>query len=106
MPPALSLPQISGSAAAVRGADAAEILRKLTELFLSGAEQLGADQLGLYDDIFVRLIPQASPQALTELSTRLSGAIIAPPATTHFLALHGDAAIAAPMLVKASWLPQ
>jgi uncharacterized protein (DUF2336 family) len=108
MAAAPSAAQIAGpTASSARGVlDVAEILRKLTELFLSGTEHLGDHELGLYDDIFVRLIPQAGPQALAELSTRLSGATIAPPATTHFLALHGDALIAAPMLVKASWLPQ
>src|SRR5690242_14922278 len=93
-------------ASARGGPDCAEILRKLTALFLSDTARLGEPQLGLYDEIFAQLIPQAGPQALAALSASLSAAAIAPPAVTRFLAAHADALVAAPMLAKASWLPE
>jgi uncharacterized protein (DUF2336 family) len=96
----------SAGAPARSGPDCAEILRKLTALFLCDTEHLGGRQLGLYDDILSQLIPQAGSQALAELSASLSAAPVAPLAVTRFLAAHADALVAAPILAKASWLPE
>jgi uncharacterized protein (DUF2336 family) len=93
-------------ASARGGPDCAEILRKLTALFLSDTAHLRERQLGLYDELFAQLILQAGPQALAALSASLSAATVAPPAITRFLASHGDALVAAPMLAKASWLAE
>jgi uncharacterized protein (DUF2336 family) len=81
-----------------------DILRKTTSLFLSGPRPHTAEQFDLFDEIFARLMPQVSAEALGELSAALAAVERAPYATVRLLASHGDIRVAAPMLAKASVL--
>jgi len=74
------------------------ILRQVTNLFLSNVGHLGEDQIGLLDDVLVRLIERTEAGSLAPVSESLSNIAVAPPATVRRLAFHNDASVAAPVL--------
>jgi uncharacterized protein (DUF2336 family) len=81
-----------------------EILRQVTNLFLADADRLSAVQVGVFDDVLVRLIEQAEVRTLAQLSSNLSGLMLAPRDALRKLALHEDASVAAPVLRKSGRL--
>ncbi|MGA7810154.1 DUF2336 domain-containing protein [Bradyrhizobium sp.] len=85
---------VSGSTPARR----AEMLRQLMHLLALSAHRLREEQIGIFDDVLVRLLPGLEPQALLQLSTGLSGLAVAPKETVRRLADHEQAPIAAPLL--------
>ena len=50
----------------------AQILRRITSLFLSGAARLGEEHIELFDDIFVRLMDCVDAPTLAAFSAMLS----------------------------------
>jgi uncharacterized protein (DUF2336 family) len=84
----------------------AEILRKVTRLFLSDADRLNEAQIGVFDDVLVRLIERVEAQVLTQLSSSLSAVGFAPKKAVRQLAFHEDASVAAPVLSKSGQLSE
>jgi uncharacterized protein (DUF2336 family) len=84
----------------------AEILRKVTRLFLSDADRLNEAQIGVFDDVLVRLIERVEAQVLTQLSSSLSATGFAPREAVRQLAFHEDASVAAPVLSKSRQLSE
>lgn len=85
---------------------ATDILRKTTSLFKAGPHPHAAEQLELYDGMFVRLMPQVASETLAELSAVLAAVARAPHATARQLAAHHEIKIAAPILAKAAVLSE
>ena len=85
---------------------ATDILRKTISLFMAGPKPHGAEQLGLYDEMFARLMPQVASESLAELSAALASVERAPSATARQLAGHSELRIAAPILAKAAVLSE
>jgi uncharacterized protein (DUF2336 family) len=83
-----------------------EILRKVTRLFLSDADRLNEAQVGVFDDVLVRLIERVEAQVLSQLSCHLSGVGMAPKEAVRQLASHADASVAAPVLSKSMQLSE
>jgi len=83
-----------------------EILRKVTRLFLSDADRLNEAQVGVFDDVLVRLIERVEAQVLTQLSSHLSGVGLAPKEAVRQLASHEDASVATPVLSKSMQLSE
>jgi uncharacterized protein (DUF2336 family) len=77
-----------------------EVLRKVTDLFLQGAEDFSAEQTGLFDDVFCHLVEKIERNALIELSGRLAPINAAPVNVVRRLARDGDIEIAGPILEK------
>jgi uncharacterized protein (DUF2336 family) len=75
-----------------------QTLNKITDLFLNGADQFNEDHVGLFDDVFNRLINEIEPPACAELSNRLAPVENAPVQLVRRLARDDDIAIAGPML--------
>ncbi len=75
-----------------------EILRDITNLFISGANAFAAEHIKLFDNIFNRLIVEVEAKARCELSVRLAVIDNAPPALVRRLALDDNIAVAAPLL--------
>ena len=50
----------------------AQMLQKITDLFLNGAGQFNEDHVSLFDDVFGRLINEIEAKARSELSNRLA----------------------------------
>jgi uncharacterized protein (DUF2336 family) len=83
----------------------AEILRQVTDLFLCDAHRLSESQIGIFDDVLVRLIERADTPTLVLLSNDLCHASAAPPKAMRQLAFHNDASVAAPVLKRFDRLP-
>jgi uncharacterized protein (DUF2336 family) len=77
-----------------------QILRQVTDLFLSEADRFNETQISLFDDVLVRLIERVEARTLAHLSDTLSEIDVAPREAVRRLAFHDDASVAAPVLTK------
>jgi uncharacterized protein (DUF2336 family) len=80
------------------------MLRKLTDLFLAGAESYSDDSLRLFDELMSRLIVQIEREALVELSHKLSTASRAPRNVISRLSHDDDIAIAERVIEQSNML--
>ncbi|HEU5017660.1 MAG TPA: DUF2336 domain-containing protein [Pseudolabrys sp.] len=76
----------------------ADILRRITDLFLAGAGTYAADQTDLFDGVLYRLTERIETKARAELARRLAPVDEAPPATVRRLAYDESIEVAAPIL--------
>ena len=76
----------------------AETLRRITTLFLDGADVFNEDHVGLFDDVISYLIEEIEAKALAELAHRLGCVDNAPTKVMGALAMHDDIDVAAPAL--------
>ena len=81
------------------------VLRKITDLFLSGAELYTDQHVALFDAVISRLLPGMDRDELAELSSRLAAIANAPINVLASLARHLDIAVCAPVLEQAKALP-
>jgi uncharacterized protein (DUF2336 family) len=93
--------------AAIQGGSAekrAEMLRRVTDLFVSTAPRVTEAQAGLFDDVFEQLIKEIEWKAVLELSERMSSVENAPDRLIRRLA-HDDAIeISGPVLARSDRL--
>ena len=75
-----------------------ETLRRVTDLFLSGAVDFSNEQIALFDDVFQCLMHHIENSAKALLSTRLAPVDRAPPLTIRALAFDDAIEVAAPVL--------
>jgi uncharacterized protein (DUF2336 family) len=80
------------------------ILRRVTDLFLVGAENYSNEQIAIFDDVISRLIEDIGQPALLELSSRLAPVSKAPKNVVTCLSGLDDIAIAGPALEKSGSL--
>src|ERR1700712_574107 len=81
-----------------------ETLRRVTDLFISGAVDFSAHQIGLFDDVFQCLTDHIETSAKVLLARRLAPIDAAPPLTIRALALDDLIEVAAPVLSRSEWL--
>jgi uncharacterized protein (DUF2336 family) len=81
-----------------------ETLRRVTDLFISGAVDYSDDQVGLFDDVFQCLIVHIEVAAKALLSNRLAPIDTAPPLTIRALAFDDLIEVAAPVLSRSERL--
>jgi len=81
-------------------------LHQITKLFLSRGPGIAADQIALFDDVFVRLIDHVDTSALAQFSQQLCEAKYAVPLSFRKLALHGDESVSVPILRSARLSPE
>jgi uncharacterized protein (DUF2336 family) len=81
-----------------------QMLRQVTDLFLSDADRLNENQISVFDDVLVRLTSRMEAQALAQLSASLSGSSFAPRQVVRQLAHRHEASIAVPVLTRSSRL--
>jgi uncharacterized protein (DUF2336 family) len=77
-----------------------QILRQVTCLFLASVDRLKEHHVSVYDDVFVRLIECVDARTLAKLSAVLADQTSAPTQAVRRLALHEDATVAVPVLLK------
>lgn len=77
-----------------------QMLRRVTDLFLSDADRLNENQIGVFDEVLGCLIERMESRALAQLSTTLSRSGLAPKGVVRQLAYHEEVAVAGPMLAK------
>ena len=81
-----------------------DILTRVTDLFISGAEHYSEDHVGVFDDVMVRLVNTIEAKARAKLSARLAPIANAPSHVVHTLALDDDIEVARPMLAQSTRL--
>jgi uncharacterized protein (DUF2336 family) len=81
-----------------------ETLRRVTDLFISGAVDYSDEQVGLFDDVFQCLIIHIEVSAKALLSNRLALIDTAPPLTIRALAFDDLIEVAAPVLSRSERL--
>jgi hypothetical protein len=81
-----------------------QILRQVTNLFLSNVDRLGEPQIGVFDGVLVHLIERIEASTLVHLSEDLSKVELAPRETIRKLAFHNDPSVAAPVLRNSNLL--
>lgn len=84
----------------------AQILRQVTDLFLSNVESLRESQIGAFDCLLVPLVERLGARALVHLSEGLSTVDRAPCETIRKLAFHDDPLVAAPVLQNSDRLSE
>lgn len=80
------------------------MLRQVTDLFLSEADRLNEEQIGVFDNVLVQLIERIETRTLAEISERLAHVTNAPIDLTLNLARHSEIGIAGPILTNSSRL--
>jgi uncharacterized protein (DUF2336 family) len=82
------------------------ILRQVTGLLLSCSNRLNEQQIGIFDDVLVRLIQTVDARPLATLSMAVAGLTSAPREALRRLAFHEDAAVASPILLRSDSLSE
>jgi uncharacterized protein (DUF2336 family) len=80
-------------------------LRRIVDLFMSGAALYGAEQVAVFDEVIGRLMQKMDRLQLAELSSQLAPIANAPVGVLGRLARHSDTAVCGPILEQASALP-
>jgi uncharacterized protein (DUF2336 family) len=82
----------------------AEMLRRITDLFLLGSSDLSDEQVAMFDNVMSRLIEEVERSARSALATRLLAISNAPPRTIRKLALDDSIEVAGAMLSQCGQL--
>ncbi len=93
-------------AALASGADMrrTEMLARITELFVGGAARYSEEQIGVFDDVMVRLASTVEADARAKLALRLAPIANAPSSLIHTLAFDDDIDVARPILSQSERL--
>jgi len=83
-----------------------EILRRVTDLFIVGADHFSDLEIQLFDEVIARLAGEIEHSALALLSMRLALIAKAPPRTIRRLAFDEDVDIAGPVLSRSERLDE
>jgi uncharacterized protein (DUF2336 family) len=83
-----------------------QALQRITTLFLDGASQFNEEHVGLFDEVFTRLIAEIESKARAELSHRLAPVDNAPVEVVRRLAQDDDIAVAGPVLQQSPRIPE
>jgi len=84
----------------------AAMLKRITSLFLDGAERFNDDHVRLFDEVFSRLIQEIESKARIELANRLAPVGNAPVRVVRSLANDDDIAVAGPILKQSPRLAE
>ncbi len=82
----------------------AEILRRITDLFVAGSDHFDGEQMSLFDDVMSRLLNEIEHSARVAFGERLSAVTNAPPNASRTLALDDSIAVAGPVLRRSESL--
>jgi uncharacterized protein (DUF2336 family) len=82
----------------------ADVLRRVTDLFIIRAETISEEQIALFDDVFESLIEEIEQQTLARLSERLALVGNAPTKIIRRLSRHDGIDVAGPVLEKSTRL--
>jgi uncharacterized protein (DUF2336 family) len=95
---------LDNSAAQASDIKRAAMLRHLTDLYLTGAEDFSDDEVALVDDVFVRLVTTIEESSRALLATRIAGIAKAPPKVLRLLACDDAIEVASPILSQSEHL--
>jgi uncharacterized protein (DUF2336 family) len=83
-----------------------QMLRQIANLFLAGADRLDARQIGVFDDVLLRLMERVETPTLSHLSRLLAALTSVPKEAVRRLAFHEDVMVAAPVLLGSGSLSE
>ena len=86
------------------GPQRAEILQRVTQLFLHNANAFGEEHVAVFDEVMGHLIERIEQQALIQLSSQLAPVANAPANVVHRLARSDDIEVSQPILVQSPML--
>jgi uncharacterized protein (DUF2336 family) len=81
-----------------------EMLTRITDLFVGGAARYSEEQIGVFDDVMVRLVSTIEAKARAKLAQRLAPIANAPSGVIHLLAFDDDIDVAQPVLKQSERL--
>jgi len=96
--PGTLIEELERTLATGTGAQRIQTLARVTDLFILGAEKYSDDQIGLFDDVLLRITARIEAKSLARLSSRIATVPNAPPRTVRELAFHDNIAVARPVL--------
>jgi uncharacterized protein (DUF2336 family) len=82
----------------------ADVLRRVTDLFVTGSDRFNGEQRALFDDVMGRLVDEIESSARAEFGERLSTISNAPPRVCRVLALDDSIEVAGPLLAHSDQL--
>jgi uncharacterized protein (DUF2336 family) len=91
---------IAGASSDRRG----EMLRKVTDLFVSDSDEISGEELSVFDDVIIRLAAEIEQTARTLLAKRFAPIRKAPPDTIRLLAFDDSIDVAYPVLAQSALL--
>ncbi|MGA7788914.1 MAG: DUF2336 domain-containing protein [Xanthobacteraceae bacterium] len=77
-----------------------DILSRITDLFINGAQHFSEDQIGVFDDVMARLVNVIEAKARAKLANRLAPIANAPSNVIHMLAFDDNIEVASPVLAQ------
>ena len=80
------------------------MLTRITDLFVGSASRYSDEQIGVFDDIMVRLVSAIEAKARVKLAQRLATIANAPSNVIHLLAFDDDIDVAQPVLKQSERL--
>ncbi len=83
-----------------------EMLRKMTDLFLSDADRLNEQQIKVFDDVLICLMERIETRTLAHLSDQFADVNSAPREVVRQLAFHSEIEVAGPVLAKSTRLSE
>jgi len=92
------LDELEAALASGTNARRIEMLTRITDLFVGGAQRYSEDQIGVFDDVMVRLVAAIEAKARARLSHRLAPIGNAPTHVVNMLAFDDDIEVAEPVL--------
>jgi uncharacterized protein (DUF2336 family) len=84
----------------------AEMLSRVTDLFMASAERYSVDQIDLFDEVIAKLATAIEAKARAKLSIRLADVPSAPPKVVRMLAFDDDIEVARPILKESERLEE
>jgi uncharacterized protein (DUF2336 family) len=82
----------------------ADVLRRVTDLFVAGFDRFDTEQKALFDDVMGRLVTEIGSSARAAFGERLATIPHAPPKVSRLLALDDEIDIARPLLMQSDEL--
>jgi uncharacterized protein (DUF2336 family) len=104
-----SLPLLDELEAALSGRDAnrrIDILTRVADLFVHGAERYSEDQVHVFDDVMTRLVNTIETKARAKLASRLAPIPNAPSGIIHMLAFDDEIEVARDVLAQSERLDE
>ena len=83
-----------------------DMLRKMTDLFLSDADRLNEQQIKVFDNVLARLMERIESQTLAQLSGQFADLNSAPRDVVRQLAFHDEIEVAGPVLARSTRLSE
>jgi uncharacterized protein (DUF2336 family) len=81
-----------------------DMLTRVTDLFINGAERFTEDHVGVFDDVMARLVTTIETKARAKLAHRLAPITNAPSSVIHMLAFDDDIEVARSVLAQSERL--